>query len=96
MSGGELPDPSARPRLARGVRLRQDPVRDRIILLAPESVIEASPSALAVLKACTGEVTIAAMAADLAGRFGADPARVEADIRALIADLVRRRLVVLA
>ncbi|WP_372002676.1 pyrroloquinoline quinone biosynthesis peptide chaperone PqqD [Tistrella mobilis] len=96
MSGCDLPDPSVRPLLARGVRLRRDPVRDRVVLLAPESVVEANPSALAVLEACTGEVSIATMASDLAGRFSADPARVEADIRALIADLVRRRLVVLA
>ncbi|AFK54949.1 pyrroloquinoline quinone biosynthesis peptide chaperone PqqD [Tistrella mobilis] len=96
MSGADLPAPEARPLLARGVRLRHDPVRDRVVLLAPESVIEANPTALAVLKACTGEVTIAAMAADLATRFGADRALVEADIRRLIADLARRRLVVLA
>lgn len=87
-----LPDTS-RPRLAPGVRLRHDKVRDGWILLAPESLIEANAVAVEVLKRCTGEATLDALVDDLATTFSADRAVVNADVRALLSELVEKRLV---
>ena len=48
----------ARPRLAVGVRLAQDPVRDRTVLLAPEEVLVLNDTASAVLLLCDGNRSV--------------------------------------
>ena len=82
----------ARPRLPRGVRLREDKVRARWVLLAPERVVKVNPIAVEILKLCDGARTLAEIVADLAGRFNADPARVGADVRGLLASLAEKRM----
>jgi len=86
-----IPD-DARPRLPRGVRLREDRVRERWVLLAPERVVKLNPIAVEVLKLCDGSRSLAEIVAGLAARFNADPARVGADVRALIASLQDKRM----
>ena len=85
-------DPNARPRLARGVRLREDPSRGPV-LLAPERVLTANPTAVEVLKRCDGERTVTQIADELAVTFSADRERVAADVEALLADLAAKRMV---
>ena len=87
-------DPAARPHLMRGVRLREDPARG-FILLAPERVLTANPTAVEVLKRCDGERTIAQIVDELAATFSADRARVASDVEALLADLAAKRMVAL-
>lgn len=87
-------DPAARPRLMRGVRLREDPARG-FVLLAPERVLTASPTAMEVLKRCDGERTVAQIVEELAAAFSADRARVSSDVGALLADLAAKRMVAL-
>jgi coenzyme PQQ biosynthesis protein PqqD len=84
----------ARPRLMRGVRLREDPARG-FVLLAPERVLNASRTAVEVLKRCDGERTLAAIVDDLAATFSADRTRIAADVEALLADLSAKRMVAL-
>lgn len=85
-------DPEARPRLARGVRLREDPTRG-FVLLAPERVLNANPAAVEVLKRCDGARTVAAIVDDLALQFSAERTRIAADVDALLGDLAAKRMV---
>ena len=87
-------DPDARPRLMRGVRLREDPARG-FILLAPERVLTANATAVEVLKRCDGERTVAQIVDELVLAFSAERGRVIADIEALLGDLIAKRMVAL-
>jgi pyrroloquinoline quinone biosynthesis protein D len=82
----------ARPRLPRGVRLREDKVRARWVLLAPERVVKVNPIAVEILKLCDGSRSLAEIIAGLAKRFNADPGRVATDVRALLASLAEKRM----
>ena len=86
-------DPAARPRLARGVRLREDRTRGGFVLLAPERVLTANAAAVEILKRCDGDRTLSAIVDDLAQTFSADRARVAADVGALLADLAGKRMI---
>jgi pyrroloquinoline quinone biosynthesis protein D len=82
----------ARPRLPRGVRLREDKVRDRWVLLAPERIVKVNPIAVEILKLCDGSHSLGEIVSGLATRFNADPVRVGTDVRALIASLAEKRM----
>jgi pyrroloquinoline quinone biosynthesis protein D len=82
----------ARPRLPRGVRLREDKVRARWVLLAPERIVKVNPIAVEILKLCDGSRPLSEIVAGLAERFNADPARVGADVRTLLASLAEKRM----
>jgi pyrroloquinoline quinone biosynthesis protein D len=82
----------ARPRLPRGVRLREDKARERWVLLAPERIVKVNPIAVEILKLCDGSRTLGEIVGGLAARFNADPARVGADVRALLTSLSEKRM----
>ncbi len=86
-------DPAARPRLARGVRLREDRTRGGFVLLAPERVLTANATAVEILRRCDGERTFSTIVDDLTQEFSANRARIAADVEALLADLVGKRMV---
>ncbi|MFG1410679.1 pyrroloquinoline quinone biosynthesis peptide chaperone PqqD [Xanthobacter sp. VTT E-85241] len=81
----------ARPRLPRGVRLREDPHRGWL-LLAPETVFEANGSAAEILKLCDGGLTFAEMVDVLATRHGGDRARITGEAGGLLRALRDKRL----
>ncbi|GGE49073.1 coenzyme PQQ synthesis protein D [Agaricicola taiwanensis] len=81
------------PKLGRGVRLHEDRVRGTWVLLAPESMIEANPVAMEILKRCTGSLRVEAIVDELAALFNADHARIEADVVAFLDQLSAKRLV---
>jgi pyrroloquinoline quinone biosynthesis protein D len=83
----------SRPRLARGVRLKEDEARGGFVLLAPERVLKANGTAVAVLQLCDGERTVAGVVDALAARFAVDRARIDAEVKALLADLAAKRMV---
>ena len=85
----------ALPRLPRGVRLRHDEARAQWSLLAPERVLQLDAVATEVLKRCTGTATLVAIVDDLAATFSADRARIDADVRAMLADLVEKKVMLL-
>lgn len=85
--------PGAKPRLPRGVRLRHDAVRGEWMLLAPERIVRANPVAVQVLQRCTGEATLDEIVDDLASVFKAERARIDGDVRALLAQLATSRMV---
>ena len=85
-------DPAARPRLPKGVRLRNDEVRGRWTLLAPERIFEVDATAASVLELCDGERDLAAIVAELARRYNAPPAVIEKDVVAMLGDLKAKRV----
>lgn len=89
-----MSDPAATleavPKFRRGVKLRFDEARGQWVLLAPEKAFVPDPIAAEILQLVDGRRSIAAMAADLAGRFDAPLATVEADTAMILADLAQR------
>ncbi|MEU6644477.1 pyrroloquinoline quinone biosynthesis peptide chaperone PqqD [Saccharomonospora sp. NPDC046836] len=69
MRSTELIRTEGRPRLSRHVRLMFDRVRERHVLLAPESVTVLNATAAAILAACDGRRTAAEIVEDLRGRY---------------------------
>ena len=77
-----------RPRLARSVRLRFDPARERHVLLTPEAVTVLNGTGAAVLELCDGRRTVTEIVAELRGRYD----HVDDDeVRALVDRLTARR-----
>lgn len=85
--------PHSLPRLAAHVRLKQDTVRGRWVVLAPERMLIPDDVAVEVLRLCTGGLTVAAMVEHLAKDFQADPAEVQSDVLDLLNDLQTRGFV---
>jgi len=84
--------PDARPALPRGVRLVQSEAHGGWVLLAPERVFKADAIAVEIIKRCTGEVTLAEIANDLARAYAASRERVMADMTALLRSLADKKL----
>lgn len=82
----------ARPRLAAKARLRIDRTTGRTLLLYPERGLALNATGEAVLQLCTGEATVAEIAATLAARHGAEPEAVLAEVRAFLDGLALRGL----
>jgi len=76
-----------RPQLARFVKLRHDPGRDRWILLAPERVMTPDDIAIDVLKLCDGERTLSDIATILSNDYDAPQASIANDLIELLQGL---------
>jgi pyrroloquinoline quinone biosynthesis protein D len=84
----------ARPRLARGVRLRLDHVTGKTLLLRPEQGFELQGSALEIVKLCTGALTIDGMIDRLSEAHAEVPrAEIADDVHRLLDDLGRRGVI---
>jgi pyrroloquinoline quinone biosynthesis protein D len=82
----------ARPKLATGVRLHRDKVREQDVLLFPEGALVLNETALEVLGLVDGERTLDDIAAVLSERYeGAD---VKDDVSELLDGIGERGLVV--
>jgi pyrroloquinoline quinone biosynthesis protein D len=92
MSQAEPISPDARPRLPRGVRLAHSAAQGGWVLLAPERIFKADAVAYEILRRCTGEATLAAIVDELAARYEAPRERIQADVSALLAGLVEKKL----
>ena len=82
----------ARPRLARGVRLQVDSNIGRTVLLYPEGILELNETAQQILTRCNG-ATVAEIACALTEQYEADVATIALEIREIIAELHRRKLI---
>jgi coenzyme PQQ biosynthesis protein PqqD len=82
----------ARPRLSPKARLRVDRTTGRTLLLYPERGLDLNATGEAVLRLCTGEATVAEIAATLAARHGADPVAVLGEVRSFLDGLAARGL----
>jgi pyrroloquinoline quinone biosynthesis protein D len=81
------------PKLPHGVRLKEDKVRGRWVLLAPERVIEPDDIAVEIIKRCDGSATLGSVIDDLARTFEADRATVANDVKTVVAFLSERRMI---
>ena len=82
----------AKPKLPRGVRLTHNEAQGGWVLLAPERVFKADAIAAEIVKRCTGEATLSEIVDDLAKTFNAPRDRIMADVSAMLAGLVDKRL----
>jgi pyrroloquinoline quinone biosynthesis protein D len=86
---------AAIPRLARGMKLRQDQAREgRWVVLGPERMFVPDEIALEVLRLVDGARTLGGIVDALAAKFQAPRAEILADVREMLGDLVARGVVV--
>ncbi|WEX90632.1 pyrroloquinoline quinone biosynthesis peptide chaperone PqqD [Sinorhizobium garamanticum] len=79
-------------KLARGVRLHEDPVRGQMVLLAPERAMALDDIAVAIVEALDGKRNLDRIVADFAAKFDAPAAEIAGDVRAFVQELAIRRL----
>jgi len=82
----------ARPHLARGVRLQIDRATGKSVLLFPEGIVELNETAQEILVRCDGR-PLSDIACALAEEYEVDLATLAVDVREILADLQRRKLV---
>ncbi|MBR0651767.1 pyrroloquinoline quinone biosynthesis peptide chaperone PqqD [Roseomonas terrae] len=78
------------PRFAPGVRLHHDTARQRWVVMAPERMFVPDETALEVLRLVDGARDVAAIVDALAAAFAAPREEIDADVRAMLDDLVAR------
>lgn len=84
--------PIERPKLATGVRLHHDKVREQHVLLFPEGALVLNETAVEVLELCDGDRSLDDVAAVLSERY--DGADVKDDVSELLDGIGERGLVV--
>jgi pyrroloquinoline quinone biosynthesis protein D len=84
--------PDAKPRLPRGVRLTHNEAQGGWVLLAPERVFKADPTAAEIIKRCDGEVTFAEIIDDLVKTYNAPRDRITTDVTAMLTMLVEKQM----
>jgi pyrroloquinoline quinone biosynthesis protein D len=80
-------DQETRPRLPTYLKLRHDAGRGRWVLLAPERILTPDETAVAVLKLCDGNRTVADIAEALAAEYSAPVEVIKADVVDLLQGL---------
>jgi pyrroloquinoline quinone biosynthesis protein D len=93
MSDTAVISAEAKPHLPRGMHLKHDATRGEWLLMAPERVLKLNGVAVEILKRCDGKATLSEIVDQLAAAFTADRERIDTDVRALLADLVTKRMV---
>jgi pyrroloquinoline quinone biosynthesis protein D len=83
---------SAQPRLAKGVRLQIDCTTGKSVLLYPEGIVELNETAHEILSRCDGR-TLEEIVCELAEEYEEDANALAADVRNILSDLQRRKLV---
>jgi len=91
MQTPEIAD-SARPGLARGVRLQTDSRTGNAVLLYPEGILELNETAQEILAHCDGR-TVSEIVQVLAEEYNVDLEMLGGDIRETLMDLRRRKLI---
>ena len=81
------------PRLARGMRLREDAARGRWVVMAPERIFVPDETALEVLRLLDGTRSVEAIVADLAARYDAPREEILADVLVLLRELAEKGVV---
>ena len=74
---------TARPAIARGLRLQWEPSQNAHVLLYPEGMIKLNTSAGEIMKRCDGRRTVADIIADLEHAFSAKG--LASDVEAFVA-----------
>lgn len=69
MTSAATLQPDSRPRVGAGFRLQWEAAQDCHVLLYPEGMVKLNQSAGEILSRCSGELTVAALVADLEASF---------------------------
>ena len=80
------------PVIPRGVRLHEDKVRSRWVLLAPERTIDLDPIGLAILSEVDGTRSFGDVVARLSAKFDAPSVQIEGDVAEFLTGLSDRRI----
>jgi pyrroloquinoline quinone biosynthesis protein D len=83
----------SRPRLARGVRLRNDPITGEPLLLFPEGIFPLDDIAHDVLRRCSGDVPLKSIIDSLCEEYETDRDTVRADVCECLAQLRQQMLI---
>jgi pyrroloquinoline quinone biosynthesis protein D len=89
-------DEQSRPALARGVRLRNDPLTDEPLLLFPEGALPLDEITHDILLRCSGKATLAAIIQSLAEEYETDEDTVRSDVCECLDQLRQRMLIAFA
>lgn len=81
------------PKLAAGVRLKDDRARGRRVLLAPERVLVPDETALGILERLDGTCTVNQLSQELAAEYDAPAETIQADVLQLLTDLAEKGFV---
>ncbi|MDZ7713137.1 MAG: pyrroloquinoline quinone biosynthesis peptide chaperone PqqD [Rhodovibrio sp.] len=81
------------PRLAPGVRLKDDKARGQTVLLAPERVLVPDATAVEVLQRLDGRQSVAQLSKTLAAEYDAPVETIQADVVDMLADLAEKGFV---
>jgi pyrroloquinoline quinone biosynthesis protein D len=84
--------PEAKPKLPRGVRLAHNEAQGGWVLLAPERVFKADPTAAEIIKRCDGQSTFGQIVEDLVKTYNAPRDRITADVSAMLTMLVEKQM----
>jgi len=87
-------DEQCHPGLARGVRLRNDPITGAPILLFPEGVLPLDDTTHDILRRCTGQVTLESIILSLAEEYEVDQGTLRQDVCECLAQLRQQMLIV--
>ena len=82
----------SRPTLARGVRLRTDPINGEPLLLFPEGFLSLDQAAHDILIRCTGKLTMGEIVGALSEEYDADAAALRTDVAEYVTQLRREML----
>lgn len=78
-------------KLARGVKMREDTVRERTVLLAPERTVALDESGIAILSRLDGNSSVEAIAKALSEAYNAPVDVILQDAIVFLQDLADRR-----
>ena len=84
----------SRAALARGVRLRSDPLTGEPLLLFPEGVLPLDATTRDILLRCTGDLTLSGLLLALSEEYEAEPDILRADVVQCLTQLRQEMLVV--
>jgi pyrroloquinoline quinone biosynthesis protein D len=86
-------DDQSHPKLARGVRLRNDPISGEPVLLFPEGVLPVDETMHDILRRCNGDFTLASIIRELAEEYDVDPQTVRQDVSECLTQLREQMLI---
>lgn len=86
-------DEQSCPRLARGVRLRNDPITEEPLLLFPEGVLPLDEITHDILRRCSGEATLESIIQALAEEYEMDQDTIRVDVCECLVHLRQRMLI---
>jgi len=89
-------DQQSRPALARGVRLRNDPITGEPVLLFPEGVLPLDATTHDIISRCSGELTVESIILSLADEYEVDHATVRHDVCECLEELRQRMLIAIS